>query len=82
MGAGVDLTCIVQAVPASSSNEKQEEQTHEVLRVSPVLLCDQDLFSCNSTEISLLLLLHIFSLVGFGFTPIGKRLCRCYGGSN
>lgn len=60
MGAGVDLSCIVQAVPASSSNEKQEEQTHEVLRVSPVLLCDQDLFSCNSTEISLLLLLHIF----------------------
>lgn len=34
MIAGVDLTCIVKAVPAVSSDDKQEEQTHEVLKVS------------------------------------------------
>lgn len=34
---GVDLSCIVKAVPAVSSDDKQEEQTHEVLQVSHLL---------------------------------------------
>lgn len=34
MNLGVDLSCIVKAVPAVSSDDKQEEQTHEVLKVS------------------------------------------------
>ncbi|XP_054888461.1 armadillo repeat-containing protein 6 isoform X2 [Poeciliopsis prolifica] len=29
---GVDLTCIVKVVPAASSDDNQEEQTHEVLQ--------------------------------------------------
>ncbi|XP_014867981.1 PREDICTED: armadillo repeat-containing protein 6 [Poecilia mexicana] len=29
---GVDLSCIVKVVPAASSNDNQEEQTHEVLQ--------------------------------------------------
>lgn len=33
VGAGVDLSYIVKAVPTVSSNEKQGEQTHEVLQV-------------------------------------------------
>lgn len=32
--AGVDLSCIVKVVPAVSSDDNQEEQTHEVLQVS------------------------------------------------
>lgn len=32
--AGVDLSCIVKAVPTLSSADSQEEQTHEVLQVS------------------------------------------------
>uniref|UniRef100_A0A3Q1EHJ8 Armadillo repeat containing 6 n=1 Tax=Acanthochromis polyacanthus TaxID=80966 RepID=A0A3Q1EHJ8_9TELE len=31
---GVDLNCIVKAVPAVTSEDKQEEQTHEVLQVN------------------------------------------------
>lgn len=32
--AGVDLSCIVKAVPTLSLADSQEEQTHEVLQVS------------------------------------------------
>ncbi|XP_068197129.1 armadillo repeat-containing protein 6 [Antennarius striatus] len=34
---GVDLSCIVKAVPTVSSDEQQEEQAHEVLQVLDVL---------------------------------------------
>lgn len=37
--AGVDLSCIVKSVPAAPSDEKPEEQTHEVLQVSPGVFC-------------------------------------------
>lgn len=36
--AGVDLSCIVKAIPAVSSDDKEEEQTHEVLQVRPTCL--------------------------------------------
>ncbi|XP_059200162.1 armadillo repeat-containing protein 6 [Centropristis striata] len=39
---GVDLSCIVKAVPAASSNEKQEEQTHEVLQALDSLRIGKD----------------------------------------
>ncbi|XP_074544562.1 armadillo repeat-containing protein 6 [Halichoeres trimaculatus] len=39
---GVDLTCIVKAVPAVSSEKKQEEQTHEVLQVLDSLQSGKD----------------------------------------
>lgn len=34
VNAGVDLSCIVKAVPTLSLADSQEEQTHEVLQVS------------------------------------------------
>lgn len=34
MDSGVDLSCIVKAVPTVSSDDRQDEQTHEVLQVS------------------------------------------------
>lgn len=39
---GVDLSCIVQAVPTGSSAEKQEEQTHEVLQALDSLRLGKD----------------------------------------
>lgn len=33
---GVDLSFIVKAVPAVASDEKPEEQTHEIIQVSVV----------------------------------------------
>ncbi|XP_034558962.1 armadillo repeat-containing protein 6 isoform X2 [Notolabrus celidotus] len=39
---GVDLSCIVKAVPAVSSEDKQEEQTHEVLQVLESLQIGKD----------------------------------------
>ncbi|XP_053185806.1 armadillo repeat-containing protein 6 [Scomber japonicus] len=39
---GVDLSCIVQAVPAVSTDDKQEEQTHEVLQALEALRIGKD----------------------------------------
>uniref|UniRef100_UPI0037E6FD06 armadillo repeat-containing protein 6 n=1 Tax=Semicossyphus pulcher TaxID=241346 RepID=UPI0037E6FD06 len=39
---GVDLSCIVKAVPAVSSEDKQEEQTHEVLQALDSLRTGKD----------------------------------------
>uniref|UniRef100_A0A3P8SWL6 Armadillo repeat containing 6 n=1 Tax=Amphiprion percula TaxID=161767 RepID=A0A3P8SWL6_AMPPE len=39
---GVDLNCIVKAVPAVSSEDKQEEQTHEVLQALDSLRTGKD----------------------------------------
>lgn len=39
---GVDLSCIVKAVPAVSTDDKQEEQTHEVLQALDSLRIGQD----------------------------------------
>lgn len=39
---GVDLSCIVKAVPGGSSAEKQEEQTHEVLQALESLRLGKD----------------------------------------
>ncbi|XP_016897676.1 armadillo repeat-containing protein 6 [Cynoglossus semilaevis] len=39
---GVDLTCIVKAIPAASSDDKEEEQTHEVLQALDSLRLGQD----------------------------------------
>ena len=36
MDTGVDLSFIVKAVPAVASEEKPEEQTHEIIQVSVV----------------------------------------------
>ncbi|XP_042284683.1 armadillo repeat-containing protein 6 [Thunnus maccoyii] len=47
---GVDLSCIVKAVPAVSSDDKQEEQTHEVLQVLEALRIGKD--SAGVTEVT------------------------------
>ncbi|KAM4552705.1 armadillo repeat-containing protein 6 isoform 2-T4 [Odontesthes bonariensis] len=39
---GVDLSCIVKAVPAALSNDNQEEQTHEVLQALESLRIGKD----------------------------------------
>ncbi|GAA6234833.1 armadillo repeat-containing protein 6 [Lates japonicus] len=39
---GVDLSCIVKSVPAASSDEKQEEQTHKVLQALDALRIGKD----------------------------------------
>ncbi|XP_042353457.1 armadillo repeat-containing protein 6, partial [Plectropomus leopardus] len=39
---GVDLSCIVKAVPAVPSDDKQEEQTHEILQVLDSLRVGKD----------------------------------------
>ncbi|XP_026169962.1 armadillo repeat-containing protein 6 [Mastacembelus armatus] len=39
---GVDLSCIVKAVPAVSSDEKQEEQTHEIIQALDSLRIGKD----------------------------------------
>ncbi|XP_070701487.1 armadillo repeat-containing protein 6 [Pempheris klunzingeri] len=46
---GVDLSCIVKAVHAVSSEDKQEEQTHEVLQALDSLRIGKD--SANVTEV-------------------------------
>lgn len=50
---GVDLSCIVKAVPTGSSTEKQEEQTHEVLQVSLELFTEHTLLIVKVSKISL-----------------------------
>lgn len=50
---GVDLSCIVKAVPTASFNEKQEEQTHEVLQVSLDLFTGHSLLTVKVSKISL-----------------------------
>lgn len=74
VNAGVDLSCIVKAVPTLSSADSQEEQTHEVLQVS------LDLFSWKENAYSKVLsILKMFFLIisGFGVPPNWKRLCWC-----
>lgn len=39
---GVDLSCIVKAVPTVSSDDKQDEQTHEVLQALDSLRIEKD----------------------------------------
>lgn len=48
----MDLSCIVKAVP-TTSNEKQEEQTHEVLQVSLDLFTEQSLLTVKVSKMSL-----------------------------
>lgn len=40
---GVDLSCIVKAVPTSASHDKQEEQSHQVLQALDLLKKGKDL---------------------------------------
>ncbi|CAK6952455.1 armadillo repeat-containing protein 6 [Scomber scombrus] len=47
---GVDLSCIVKAVPAVSTDDKQEEQTHEVLQALEALRIGKD--SAGVTEVT------------------------------
>ncbi|XP_073347695.1 armadillo repeat-containing protein 6 [Pagrus major] len=47
---GVDLSCIVKAVPAVASDEKQEEQTHEVIQALESLRIGKD--SAGVTEVT------------------------------
>lgn len=49
----MDLSCIVKAVPTGSSNEKQEEQTHEVLQVSLDMFTEHSLLTVKFSKISL-----------------------------
>ncbi|XP_071383447.1 armadillo repeat-containing protein 6 [Centroberyx affinis] len=48
---GVDLSCIVKAVPTISSDEKQDEQTHEVLQALDSLQIGKD--SASPTEMNM-----------------------------
>ncbi|XP_051943188.1 armadillo repeat-containing protein 6 isoform X1 [Hippocampus zosterae] len=48
---GVDLSCIVKAVPAVPSDDNQQEQTHEVLQALESLRTAQD--SPDSTKVAL-----------------------------
>lgn len=54
----MDLSCIVKAVPTASSNEKQEEQTHEVLQVSLDFFTGHTLLTVKVSKISLCA--HVF----------------------
>ncbi|XP_051253512.1 armadillo repeat-containing protein 6 [Dicentrarchus labrax] len=47
---GVDLSCIVKAMPAGSSDDKQEEQTHKVLQALDSLRIGKD--SAGVTEVT------------------------------
>lgn len=70
----MELSCIVKAIPTVSSNEKQEEQTHEVLRVSLDLFCEQGLLTVNLSK-SHSAHMFFFSFAGFRFSPNWKRHC-------
>lgn len=70
----MELSCIVKAIPTVSSNEKQEEQTHEVLRVSLDLFCEQGLLTVNISK-SHSAHMVFFSFAGFRFSPNWKRHC-------
>nr|XP_020471771.1 armadillo repeat-containing protein 6 [Monopterus albus]XP_020471772.1 armadillo repeat-containing protein 6 [Monopterus albus]XP_020471773.1 armadillo repeat-containing protein 6 [Monopterus albus]XP_020471774.1 armadillo repeat-containing protein 6 [Monopterus albus]XP_020471775.1 armadillo repeat-containing protein 6 [Monopterus albus] len=58
---GVDLSCIVKAVPAVSSDEKPEEQTHEVLQALDSLQTGKDITEVM-TELK-----HFTEQCSFGF---------------
>nr|XP_040026277.1 armadillo repeat-containing protein 6 [Gasterosteus aculeatus aculeatus] len=47
---GVNLSCIVKAVPVVSSDNKQEEPTHEVLQALDSLRSVKDSASCKEVE--------------------------------
>lgn len=70
----MELSCIVKAIPTVSSNEKQEEQTHEVLQVSLGLFCEQGLLTVKLSK-SHSVHMFRFSLAGFRFSPNWKRHC-------
>ncbi|KAF7661899.1 hypothetical protein LDENG_00251130 [Lucifuga dentata] len=48
---GVDLSCIVKAVPAKSTDDKQEEQTHEVLQALDSLQTEKESASVTDMEV-------------------------------
>ncbi|XP_029930183.1 armadillo repeat-containing protein 6 [Myripristis murdjan] len=56
---GVDLSCIVKAVPVSLSDDKQEEQTHEILQALDSLKIGKD--SSNLTDTDLMAALKEFT---------------------
>ncbi|KAM8851159.1 armadillo repeat-containing protein 6 [Spinachia spinachia] len=50
---GVNLSCIVKAVPAASSDNKQEEPTHAVLQALDSLRTVKDSASCKEVEVDM-----------------------------
>lgn len=78
MDTGVDLSFIVKAVPAVASEEKPEEQTHEIIQVSVVPQAEV-CFLQNYPNFTLnMSFFFFFLLAGFGIPPNWKRLHQCY----
>ncbi|XP_061654225.1 armadillo repeat-containing protein 6 [Phyllopteryx taeniolatus] len=50
---GVDLSCIVRAVPAVPSDDKQQEQTHEILQALESLCIAQDSADCTKVAVDI-----------------------------